>query len=111
MITITYQAKGKKHKLSIEGHAEHGEQGKDLVCCAVSTLFYTLAQSLLSSYEEGMLVKAPSIHDDNGNGTIKCVAYPKYEANISLIWWTITNGFMLLEQNYPENIKIIKKFS
>ena len=111
MITIIYKAKGKKHKLTIEGHAEHGEQGKDLVCCAVSTLFYTLAQSLLSSCEEGMLVKAPSIHDDNGNGTISCIAKGKYEANISLIWWTIFNGFMLLEQNYPKNIKIIKKFS
>lgn len=109
MITITYKAHGKKHKLSIEGHADSGERGKDLVCCAVSTLFYTLAQSLIEAYPEGMLIKVPSIHEENGNGTISCVANGKYEANISLIWWTIINGFMLLEENYPQNIKFFKK--
>ena len=110
MIKITYKAKGKKHKLSIEGHAEHGEQGKDLVCCAVSTLFYTLAQSVMEANGQGLLAKAPSIHEENGNGTISCIANGRYEANVSLIWWTILNGFMLLEENYPKNIKIIKKF-
>jgi uncharacterized protein YsxB (DUF464 family) len=109
MITITYKAHGKKHKLSIEGHAESGEAGKDLICCAVSTLFYTLAQSMIEANHEGMLAKTPSIHEENGNGTISCVANGKYEANISLIWWTIINGFMLLEENYPQNIKFFKK--
>lgn len=111
MITITYKGKGKKHKLSIVGHAESGDQGKDLVCCAVSTLFYTLAQSLLSASDMGMLTKAPTIVDENGNGTISCVANGRFEPNVSLIWWTMVNGIMLLERNYPKNIKFIKKIS
>jgi uncharacterized protein YsxB (DUF464 family) len=111
MIKITYKAKGKKHKLSIEGHAESGDQGKDLVCCAISTLFYTLAQTIMEANEQGLLAKAPSIHEKNGNGTISCIANGRYEPNISLIWWTIINGFMLLEENYPKNIKFIKKIS
>ena len=111
MITITYKATGKKHKLRIEGHAESVEEGKDLVCCAVSTLFYALAQSITEAHSMGMLTKEPVIFQENGNGTISCIANGRFQPNVSLMWWTIINGFMLLEENYPKNIKIKKKFS
>lgn len=42
MITITEQ----KNKITVSGHANHAEKGKDVVCAAVTALTYCLAWSL-----------------------------------------------------------------
>ncbi len=44
MVRIAYNAS--KKEMSFSGHAGSAEKGKDLICCAVSTLFYTLKRSL-----------------------------------------------------------------
>ena len=43
MINITF--KPNTYELEITGHAGHDVKGKDIVCAAVSTLFYTLGQA------------------------------------------------------------------
>lgn len=88
--------------LDITGHAEHGEKGEDIVCAAISTLFYTLAESLyaMKEYTESL-----DIDDTDGHGHIVCNPKEKYEANISLIFWTILNGFELVAKNYQDNVK------
>lgn len=44
MIVVTVSEDG----IRIEGHADHDEKGKDIVCAAVSTLAQTLIKSLES---------------------------------------------------------------
>ena len=39
MITVHINTKGEKKHISIEGHAEYDEEGKDVVCAAASTIF------------------------------------------------------------------------
>ena len=102
MIEVNYNSK--TLELSIKGHAEHGNKGEDIVCSAASILFYTLAESLTNAKE--MLVQNPKIEMEDGKGTISCVPKGKYEANITLIYWTILNGFQLLEENYQKNLKL-----
>ena len=103
MIDITFN--NKTLELSVKGHAEHGNKGEDIVCSAVSILFYTLAETLSNAKE--MLLQNPRIEMEDGNGIISCVPKGKYEANISLIYWTILNGFQLLAENYEKNIKLV----
>lgn len=105
MIEITFNAK--TLELSVKGHAEHGNKGEDIICSAVSILFYTLAETLTNSKE--MLSQNPRIEMEDGNGTISCVPKDIYEANISLIYMTILNGFSLLAENYEENIRFFIK--
>ena len=37
--------------LTLYGHANTGEKGKDLLCCAVTTLAYTAAQAMSYFFE------------------------------------------------------------
>ena len=102
MIEITFNEKNLE--LSVKGHANHGEKGEDIVCSAVSILFYTLAESLTESKK--MLVKNPLINMEDGNGTISCVPKGIYEANVSLMYWTVLNGFNLLASEYKNNVSL-----
>lgn len=102
MIEITFNEKNLE--LSVKGHANHGEKGEDIVCSAVSILFYTLAESLNEAKE--MLVKNPLINMEDGNGTISSVPKGIYEANVSLMYWTVLNGFNLLASEYKNNVSL-----
>lgn len=99
---ITIEFKPKTFTLDITGHAEHGEKGEDIVCAAISTLFYTLAESLYSVKE--MMAEDIVFSDEDGNGHLSCKPKAEYEANVSLIYWTILNGFQLVAENYKKNV-------
>jgi uncharacterized protein YsxB (DUF464 family) len=105
MIKITFNPK--KYDIKITGHANHGKKGEDIICAGVSMLFYTLAQSLSESMH--MLKTEPIIENDDGNGHIQCVPKPEYEANVSLIYWTVLNGFDLLAKEYKKNVNLVIK--
>lgn len=91
--------------LDINGHAKHGKKGEDIVCSAISILFYTLAESLNNCRD--MLQEEMVFKFDDGNGYISCKPKAEYEANISLIYWTILNGFQLVAENYKKNVNLI----
>lgn len=102
MIDITF--KPNTYSLDITGHAEHGKKGEDIVCAAISTLFYTLGESLFVSRD--MMAEDIVFSDEDGNGHISCKPKVKYEANVSLIYWTILNGFELVSKNYKNFINL-----
>ena len=101
---INIEFKPDTFTLDVTGHAEHGEKGEDIVCAAISTLFYTLAESLHSS--KHMLAEEVDFSDEDGNGHISCKPKAEYEANISLVYWTILNGFQLVAENYKKNVNL-----
>lgn len=101
MINITFNPK--TYTVDISGHAGTDEKGKDIVCAAISTLFYTLAQSLYpynDKTENGI-----DFSDEDGNGHISCTPKKEYEQNIILIYYTILSGLELVAENYKENVK------
>ena len=103
MINITFNPS--TFTLDITGHAGHGEKGEDIVCSAISTLFYTLAQSLYES--KHMMSEDIAFSDEDGNGHLSCKPKAEYEANVSLIYWTILTGFELVEKNYKKNVNLL----
>lgn len=90
--------------VDITGHAEHGKKGEDIVCSAISTLFYTLADALFNAKD--MLSGDINFDDTDGNGHISCKPKAEFEANVSLIYWTILTGFQLVAENYKKNVKL-----
>ena len=102
MIKIEYDSK--KYELSIEGHAEYAEKGNDIVCAAVSTLFFTLGESL-TQYRN--LLSDLQIEVDTDIPKIFCKPLKEYEGNIALIYITVLCGLQLLSENYPDNVQII----
>ena len=103
MINITFNPK--TFTLDVTGHAEHGEKGEDIVCSAISTLFYTLADALYQS--KHMLADDIDFSDEDGNGHLSCKPKAEYEANVSLIYWTILTGFDLVAKNYEKNVNLL----
>lgn len=101
MIHITF--KPKTMELTINGHAGHGKKGKDIVCSAISTLFYTLGENLLQSLE--MQKETPIIKDEEGGGIICCTPKPEYEGNIALIYRTVLVGMEMVADHYPKNVR------
>lgn len=96
MLTIRQSA----HSISITGHANYAEPGKDIVCAAVSTLALTLMYSI----------------DELTDDYIKSVSEP---GNMNIEFITLSDGskllvesFMLgvqaMAENYPENIIVEK---
>ena len=100
MINITFNPN--TFTLDVTGHAEHGKKGEDIVCSAISTLFYTLGDALFEVRE--MMEDDIIFSDEDGNGHISCKPKAQYEANVSLIFWTILKGFDLVAKNYEKNV-------
>ena len=103
MLTITVYPK--IYKLTFEGHAETGEKGKDLVCAAASGYLYQLAQTL-KNYEGIAFRKKPRIDIGANRSEIQCKPYSQYAPTIGVIYQTVLNGFLLLAEGYPDNIRV-----
>ena len=103
MINITF--KPKTFELEIKGHAGHNEKGEDIVCSAVSILFFTLLQTLIDS--EKMLEQSVEYKAEDGNGYLRCKPRKEYEANISLMWMPIIKGFDIIEFHYSEYVNFV----
>lgn len=91
------------YELSVHGHTEYDEEGKDIVCAAISILTYTLAESLESSR-----FLAKELYKEIDKGDVKIKATPKKgrEHQVSLIFWTVLNGLQLLVDAYPNHVKL-----
>ena len=93
-----------EYTVFITGHAEHDEKGKDIVCAAISTLFYTLAESL--NAVAPMFDGEMQFSDKEGNGYLKVTPKKEFEANVSLIYWTVLKGFELVAKTYKEYVTL-----
>ena len=100
MINITFNPKSLE--LKAEGHAKHGKKGEDIVCAAISTLFYTLGEAL---HQSEYMMTGPVVFEDNdGMGYIKCSPKEEYMGNVTRTYWTILVGMELVANNYPNNV-------
>ena len=100
MIEITFNPKN--FEIKATGHAKHDVKGKDIVCSAISTLFYTLAQTLFDSHD---MLEALDVDDKNGDGFIGCTPKEEYIGNIACIYRTILIGMEMVANEYPKNVK------
>ena len=102
MINITFNPN--TFTIDITGHAEHGKKGEDIVCSAISTLFYTLGEALYNSKD--MMAEDIVFSDEDGNGHISCKPKEEFEGNIARTYWTILVGFDLVAKNYDKNVTL-----
>ena len=100
MIEIRFKPETMAVKVS--GHAGQAEKGKDIVCSAVSALFYTLAKAVMDSEEA--LEEEPVIITNDGDGFVSCKPKKEYEGTIQRTYWTILTGFDLLAQEYKDYV-------
>ena len=101
MITVVYHRD--LNIVSVEGHAQSGEAGHDLVCASASILVYTLA-----SFVENMKKARQSYNTKtdlkDGDALISCTPPSRYKGAVTLVFDSICGGFELLAKDYPDNI-------
>lgn len=103
MITITYS---ERSPMSIEakGHASGaGDPGKNLVCCAISTLMYTIMEAA-----DELHIYAESKMDDGYAYIVLLPRGQRYEA-ANILYETIMTGLRHLAEQYPEFILMRKE--
>lgn len=92
MIQVTYNEVGDEMILRAEGHAGFAEKGKDIVCAAVSVLMQTLACSV-----------GTCMGNDGKGFSVVCKKSNDNIAKFELV----TDGLVLLQREYPENVRYI----
>lgn len=101
MIKVVYHRD--LNRVSVEGHAQSGEVGHDLVCASASILIYTLASFVQNTKKAGQVYN-PTVELKEGDALIYCDAPNKYKNSITLVFDSICAGFELLARDYPDNI-------
>lgn len=93
--------------LTVKGHANQAEYGKDIVCASATILAYALAEEVGEMYEAGKLQKQPTLSLAEGNINILCK--PREDGYLEAMqsFKTIQAGYALLANNYPQYVETI----
>lgn len=104
MTEITKSISDRHFKIVINGHADSAEYGKDLVCCAISTLTFTLISYMENQADKGRIINFTThIREKDGYICLECdLIHNSVEEGIE----AITQGYDLLQENYKKYIKI-----
>lgn len=95
MIEIRYSFDG-MHDLRITGHADHSDNGNDIVCAGVSAITYTLLGFLANTDAN------PSTFVDRGDCIIMC-----YDTDpIHTAFEMALIGYMQIAKAYPDNVTV-----
>ncbi|MBQ6937619.1 MAG: ribosomal-processing cysteine protease Prp, partial [Clostridia bacterium] len=97
MIKITAQRQGNRYFLKIKGHAGFS-RGKDIVCSAVSALYF----ALLATAEKDKGVYSLKSREADGYGEIEFIGGINMKGAFNMAM----EGFILLARNFPKNVKI-----
>lgn len=98
MINISVKSKEDTIEINAQGHANAAPKGEDVVCAAATILIRTLAKTLEAAVPD--MVKTDV---SDGKASISVTGYDPVAA---VIIETVCTGFRLLQEQYPEHIKI-----
>lgn len=101
MVDIVYYRRF--NRVTVRGHAGTAPAGQDLVCAAVSTLTYTLAENVAQLHRLGKVAE-PEIRLENGDAEISCVPSGAFKNIVRAFFEAVCIGFALLEEKYPDVI-------
>ena len=101
MIKVTYHRN--YHRVTVDGHANSGEAGHDLVCAGASALTYTLAANVTNLASNGH-VRIESMELSPGKAEICCKPRSGARATVGLVYQAVCVGFEILARDYPQYI-------
>ena len=106
MITVTFTEKGRNLSLTVKGHAEYAEHGKDIVCASASILAYTTAQFVMEAEHSGDLESPAEIRLESGDTIISCEPSNGVWLAIQNVFLFAKIGYALLAHNYPQYVRL-----
>lgn len=91
------------HRVTIEGHAESGEFGRDLICASCSILARTLDENV-QGLEKAGIVRVMTAELQSGKAEIMCNPVSRFRSTVTMIFDSICAGFALLARDFPDFI-------
>lgn len=89
-----------EHTITIDGHANYAEAGKDIVCASVSMLVTSLA-AMLDYYEENYELEVV----EQGHVDIRYICDPG-DTRTDTVFQMALEGFQLLANQYPDYVSM-----
>lgn len=100
MTNMTVFRSSDRFDIKIAGHAGSGAYGSDIVCAAVSSHFYTLAQAMVDTNAE---IHTLDMDEAEGKAELSVTApTPEQQAIIT----AVCRGLKLLSLFYPDNLAV-----
>lgn len=101
MIQVVYHRK--YHRVAVNGHANSGEFGHDLVCAACSAIAVTLGENVEAMKHSGH-VRVGTVTYGYGEALVCCTPVSRYNNLVTVIFDAICMGFDRLSKEYPNYI-------
>ena len=101
MIQVVYHRK--YHRVAVNGHANSGEFGHDLVCAACSAIAVTLGENVEAMKHSGH-VRVGTVTYGYGEALVCCTPVSRYNNLVTVIFDAICMGFDRLAKEYPDYI-------
>jgi uncharacterized protein YsxB (DUF464 family) len=98
MIRARYTVDENTHTLTVIGHANYAEYGKDIVCAGVSSLVQALIGWLEETYTEADI----SIDTENSEVVISCDG----GEDIAAVFYMASIGLEQIADSYPDHMQI-----
>lgn len=105
MTKVYYREYYDKYLLTVEGHSNFNEKGKDIVCSAVSILVYTLLNMLKDEESDKHLILRREVVRD-GYFCVEIEPFDFSKQRTKGIIDTVVMGFSLLNEEYPGFVKL-----
>ena len=102
MIEIVYHPR--EYLVTVSGHAGSAEEGKDLVCAAVSALTETLECNLVLMEARGT-VRFDRREGGKGKAELRVTPKARYRHIVRLVFDAICVGYDFLASEYPDYIR------
>ena len=108
MVTVTVEWGGGKMPTTLKatGHAGYGQGGTDVVCAALSALFYTAAHAVEGWEQQKKLLEPPTLTLGEGFGEITFLPKPQFAHTAQIALQTVVGGIGLLSQYYPRYLRL-----
>lgn len=99
MILARYETDGKRHSLSLRGHAHYDEYGKDIVCASVSAIVYALL-GWMENYPDDLEEVSTAV--ESGEVLIEC-----YGGDFAAVAFSMAAiGLEQVASTYPDHVAI-----
>ena len=96
MINADFTKKDGRVRLILSGHAGYAHDGSDIVCAAVSGLFYALVGYLMNLKNEGLIIRSIA----SGRGDVECSLEGEEAMKLACI------GLVQIALQYPAHLSV-----
>ena len=107
MIRIKTESEDGRYRIELEGHAGYAEEGRDIVCAGISTLYYTLLNRMIDVQEQTLSANVSYNGVPEMEKSYIEIEYEDYiKPEIRIIWDTMMLGFRMMAEQYSRWIKM-----